>query len=338
MTDKLKLATVNKLPDLDEPLRQWLIDHMAEHGHLTAAVLSRSEYTGVSRPALEAFIAGTWFLSKDAGGKGIDPARSNIEERIGAYRLHIEGPVRQGRKNTFLHTRTYEQLRQAWATARKENAIVVVYGRPGVGKTRSLTEISIRETQGNVPVNIVCSPNITPKYFLQKIARSIGVSDKASIPQLEDLIAEKLKRSPRDILVDQANYLNDKSLGSICQIWDIAQVPIVLVGTKLLHDLFFASRLTEDVRAQLSRRIAIHYPLDELTPGQAKAILKDAIPALSDSEIGEIVRVTGGVHGHLELIITRLLDLRKRNEKDLQTGTVKMPAIIQMATARLMIA
>jgi hypothetical protein len=88
----------------------------------------------------------------------------------------------------------------------------------------------------------------------------------------------------------------------------------------------------------LSRRIAIQYPLDDLPAGQAKAILQMALPGLTEAEIVQIVRLAGGVHGHLELMIARILELRKSNAKDLATGEVTMPAIIHTAASKLMIA
>lgn len=323
---------------IDEELRQWLENHIAEFPHLTPAVLSKADYIGISKPALEGYLNRTYFLSKEAGGRGVEVGRSNIEERIRIYREKYEGTVRHGRANTFLKTRTWEELRDAYRTAVAENAIVVVYGRPGIGKSRSLTELAVRETQGTMPIRVLCSPNITPRFFMQEIARALGLDDKPNIPTLEKMCAEKLMRSARPIIVDQGNYLSEKALGSICYIWDLARIPIVLIGTKLLHDLFFASRLTEDVRAQLSRRVAMHYPLAELTQAQGASILKNAIPELTDQQIAQVLKVTGCVHGHLEAVITRILDLQKRNERQLQSGEVSMDGIIASARGRLMIA
>ena len=57
-------------------------------------------------------------------------------------------------------------------------------------------------------------------------------------PQLEDRIIEKLRRYPRPLFVDQANYLKEKALGSVCYIWEVARIPIVLAGTNALHTIF----------------------------------------------------------------------------------------------------
>ena len=332
------IKVVSPAPKIDEELRQWLENHIRELPHLTTAVLSKTDYIGVSKPALDSYLDRTYFLAKEAGGRGVKPDGSNIEERIRIYREKVEGTVRHGRANTFLKTRTWEELRQAYLTAVAENAIVVAYGKPGIGKSRALLELAVRETQGTMPIRILCSPNITPRFFVQEIARALGLDDKPNIPTLEKMCAEKLTKAARPIVVDQGNYLSEKALGSICYIWDLARIPIVLIGTKLLHDLFFASRLTEDVRAQLSRRVAMHYPLSELTEGQGKAILKHAIPELTDQQCTLILKATGCVHGHLESVITRILDLQKMNELKLQSGEVSMDGIIATARARLLIA
>src|SRR5262245_4062126 len=54
------------------------------------------------------------------------------------------------------------------------------------------------------------------------------------------------------------------------------RLPIVLAGTKQLFENFYRSKLTEDVRGQLTSRVALHYLLPELTPGETKAILRQA--------------------------------------------------------------
>jgi DNA transposition AAA+ family ATPase len=328
---------------IDEELRQWLNAHIEQHPHLNTAVLSKNEYIGVSRPALDAYIDGTYYLSTEAGGLGVDPKRSKIEDRIRAYRDRVEGTVRHGYTNKFLVTRAWEQLKQACDTAIEENAIVVAYGKPGVGKSRCLGQYAVSKIQGSLPVQILCSKNITTRYFVVMLARAVNLFEdgKRKLPptaELEDLIAEKLRKNPRPICVDQANYLNEFALGSVCHIWEKARVPIVLVGTHLLHESFFASNLTEDVRAQLADRVALHYPLSELTNEQTKAILKRAIPDLTDLEVAEVIKLTANRHRRIELMITRILDLRQRNENDLQTGVVKMAGIIQTAGRRLMIA
>src|SRR5205085_7602040 len=209
-------------------------------------------------------------------------------------------------------TRAWLQLQQACATAISENVIVVVYGKPGVGKSRCITEFAVRKMTTS-PVSILCSANITTRYFAQRLARSLSINESLPTAKLEDAIAEKLKRNPRPIFVDQANYLNEKALGTICYVWEIARVPVVLLGTKDLFELFTTSRLTEDVRAQLSSRVAMHYPLAELSLSEVTAIVVRALGAeATDEVIAKIYNVTGGVHRPVDMIIPRINDLKSR--------------------------
>lgn len=337
---KPKIQIAGEKPTMwDEELRLWLIDHIARHPHLTTAVLQREQHIGMSRTALDDYIKGTYFLPKD-GKPGVDPKRSKLENQVRAYRERVEGTVRHGYANTFVESRTWYQLQQACATAIQENVIVVVYGKPGVGKTRCLTEFCVRKMT-NSPVSILCSTNITTRYFVQKIARALALDDRPPTARLEDSIAERLKRTPRPIFVDQANYLNEKALGTICYIWEIARVPVVLAGTKDLHELFITSRLTEDVRAQLSSRVAMHYPLAELTVEEATKILKRALGAdATDENIAAIISVTGGIHRHVDMIIPRIIQLKEssNNQEKLKAGKITMLDIIQSAGRRLMTA
>lgn len=338
MKEKDRIRIVDPVPAVDEGLRQWLASFIEKYPHLTTVQLSRREHIGVSKTGLDAYLDGTYFMPKESGGLGVSANSSKIEAQIRAYREKIEGTERHGYTNTFVDTRTYYRLQQACNTAITENAIVVVYGKPGVGKTRCLNQY-ITAKQQTRPVSILCSPNITVRYFVQKTATALGLDDRPPTAKLEDAIAEKLKRTPRPWFIDQANYLNEKSLGTICYVWEIARIPVVLVGTKDLHDLFTTSRLTEDVRAQLSSRVAMHYPLAELTTEEATAIIKRALgDDATDEDCAAIINITGGIHRHVDMILPRILELRKRNEKELTSGKVSMNGLITKAGLRLMTA
>jgi DNA transposition AAA+ family ATPase len=331
-----KLTTVGPPPG-DEELRLWLVGFMDRNQHLNTVVLSRHDHIGLSRTLLDQYVEGTYFLSRESGGAGVDPKSSKTESRIRAYREKVEGTVRHGYANTFTETVSWKRLVSAWDTAVAENVIIVVYGKPGVGKSRCLTELSVRRMR-TMPISIECSPNITVRYFVQTIAQAVGVADHHIIPKMEDLVAEKLKKSPRPIVVDQANYLNEKSLGTICYLWNKARVPILLVGTHELYNLFHTSSLTEDVRAQLSSRVALHYPLPELSRAELKAILKRALgDDISDEVLADVLNSTGGIYRHVDFIIPQIKKLKQRNAEALKSGEVTMAQIVATAGSRLML-
>jgi len=173
------------------------------------------------------------------------------------------------------------------------------------------------------------------------LAEEIGLEPprgNLNLHLLEIELARKLARSPRPIFVDQANYLQERSLGTLCFLWEKRRIPIVLVGTKTLFENFYQSKLTEDVRVQLTLRIALHYLLPELTKVETEAILRHALgEEVTDEMVEQIHQVTGGNFRSVDMIIPRILELEQRNRQKLADGTVKMNEIIKVAAARLMV-
>jgi DNA transposition AAA+ family ATPase len=332
---KLKIA--GEGPSWDEDLRYWLQEYIAKHPHHTTEILSRSYYIGVARSALDAYLEGTYFLPKEQGGQGVNPKNSNIENSIRAFRISIEGTVRHGYANTFVETRSWVQLQNACRTAITENVIVVVHGKPGVGKSRCLKEFASRHMT-TAPIVVLCSSLTTTRFFAQKIARTLKLDEEQTTVRLEDAIAEKLKRYPRPLFIDQANYLSENALGMLCYIWEVACVGIVLSGTKDLYDLFTTSRLTEGVRSQIASRIAVHYFLAELSLSQAKAIIKRALgPDASDEAITLVCNITGRIHRHVDMIMPRIFELKEIYKKELESGGMTIRDIIRIAGSRLMV-
>lgn len=321
----------------DSELRSWLNNYICEHPQHTTVVLSRVAYIGISRKALDAYLAGTYFLPKEDGGMGASPADSRIESAIAAFHDRVERGQRTTLAERFLETRTWKQMERACSAAILENRIVLVYGRAGIGKSRCLTEYALRQMVVP-PLVILCSMSVSTNYFMVKLAEALGHSRREATGKLEDMVAEKLRRTPRAVFVDQANFLTEQSLGSICYLWEKAQIPIVLVGTPSLHDRFMSSRLTEDVREQISSRVALHYLLSELSPAEAKALIaKILTEEASEQNIGLVYKLTGGRFRNLEFFHPRYVELRELNKEQLKRGEVQTGEIIKMAAARLII-
>ncbi|HEV7700509.1 MAG TPA: ATP-binding protein [Pyrinomonadaceae bacterium] len=321
----------------DEELRLWLQGYLDEHPHLSTTELSRSDHIGLSRTVLDAYLNGTYFLGKVAGGHGVNPANTKSEQAIRNYRDRVEGVIRHGYKTTFLETRSWKQFQHACKTAIEENVIVVVYARPGVGKSTCRRKFSASNMKTR-PIEILCSTNITTKYFVQKIAREVKVADNKNTAEMEDLIAEKLKKNPRPLFVDQANYLHEKALGTICYLWEQAQMPVVLIGTKDLFELFNKSTLTEDVRVQLSSRVAMHYPLMDLSIDEIKTIVTGVLgPKATPQVIKQIADATHGNHRHLDMVMPRLAALIEVNEERIARGETQVEDLVDRAVARLMV-
>lgn len=336
-TNRPTLTVVGDAPRHDEELRLWLENHLRKHPHLTLEKLSRHTHIGKgAQPStLRAYLDCKYFAPKEEGGLGVQ--NSKLEDRIRAYKDRVEGSPRDNNQIPFIETGAWQQFQHACYTAIKENAIVVVYGKPGLGKSRYLREYGYQK-QDAVPIQILCSANITPKFFAEEIARELKIDDRYSLPKLEKAISEKLQKYPRPLFVDQANYLNEKALGTICHLWETAHIPVVLIGTQDLHTLFVTSQLTEDVRAQLSSRVSMHYPLMDLTKTESVQIIRHILgDDATDARIAQIMRLTQGNFRHLSFIFPRIEDVRRRFAKQLESGDVEMEDVIETAGQRLMV-
>ena len=96
--------------------------------------------------------------------------------------------------------------------------------------------------------------------------------------------------------------------------------------------------MTEDVREQLSSRIALHYMLSELSPAEAKALIEKILTEeATEQNIGLVYKLTGGRFRNLEFFQPRYVELRELNNEQLKHGEVQTREIIKMAAARLII-
>lgn len=326
-----KLEIVGRDATFDILLLNRLKRFMEKHPHITPKVLARKENVNFSEAAIAAYLKETYFLSKELGGQGVQAGGgSRLETNIRAYLDRMEGTEReQGYRDEFVETATWKRFSAACNTAIERNVIVVLYGPPGLGKSRCLREYAKRNLTTS-PVMVLCSANVTTRFFAQKIGDELRLNTRLSTAELEDKITERLKRSPRPIFVDQANYLNDKGLGLLCHIWEVSQVPIVMLGTQDLFSLFSASRLTEDVRMQLATRVEWPCPLAELSQKECTRLVEQTLGTVSEADAREIYRITRGNFRFLARTLRNLTELRQANG-----DAGELADLIEAARARL---
>lgn len=98
------------------------------------------------------------------------------------------------------------------------------------------------------------------------------------------------------------------------------------------------STLTQDVRAQLTSRIALHYLLLELEIDELKGIIAYSLGSeATDEIILQIYNITGGIYRNVDMLINRIADLKNKNADSLASNEVTLEEIVNIAGSRLMI-
>jgi DNA transposition AAA+ family ATPase len=340
-----RLQVVPEQAAWDENLRLWLVNYLKETG------MSTTEFArgaGGSRTLWDDYVKCMYFGRPDPknDNKIRTTDNSKVEPMLRAYRRRVEGP-NSGNRTEFAKTTAATQLWAALRTAVEENAITMAYGNWGVGKTRCTNEFVYKKLK-QPAVHIICSPNATTRHFLKLIAKQLGFQKSAlavSIPDLEELIIHFLKSHPRVLVIDQANYLPLKALGSVFYIWEMSGAPVTLVGTQTLYDNFFNPKLTSDERGQLATRVALVYPLTGLDVATVKTICHRVLgeKVATDALVKAIWEKVGGKFTDegdamtanfrsLEFRLRRLLKLIKLNP------ALPLDKVMEMADALLMAA
>lgn len=334
----------------DEALRLRLANFIKQHPNLTTVELGRKNQMGVSRTLLDSYLAGKYFLAKDQGGMGVNPRNSQTESKIRAYLDKMEGSISTGGHSIgFMETVLWQQFQFLCNTAIKDNVIGVGYGSPGFGKSKSMLQYSGSNLKTR-PIHILCSANITTGYFVHRLAREAGITPRGCIPQVEDDIADRLIKQKRLIFVDQANYLNPKSIGTICHLWERARVPIVLTGTYKLYELFNSLSDTEDIKGQFVSRIALFVNLMGISAGEVKSVVERTIGKHASSETvaeifntiarkttvdGEVMEMAS--FRNLDFLMARLVTLIEKHTGEIERGETLVRDLVPEAANRLML-
>jgi hypothetical protein len=223
------------------------------------------------------------------------------------------------------------QVQQACNTAINENAIVVISGRPGLGKSRCLFEYAVRKMTTAL-ISVLCSPNITMRYFVQRLAQELRLDDSATTSRLEDRMAEKLRWSP-DAVRRPGELSEGEGPGQ-------RLLPVksgATAGRPVWHK--GAARPVHDLQTDGATGLARGDLLSAVgtVAAEATAIIQRGFgDDATDEVVAQILTITGGVHRQVDLIIPRILDLQERNRRKLAGGEVTMREIVATAGTKIM--
>lgn len=137
-------------------------------------------------------------------------------------------------KNIFVMTENVKRFTNATHESKKitgESVIIAVKGLAGMGKTCAAKGLSAKEGW----VYCRAKTGWTELWMLQDLCFELMIE---LVPKRKkaafELIVETLRRSPRLVLIDEADKLSQNLLEWIRDLSDVTFVPFVLIGEKLL--------------------------------------------------------------------------------------------------------
>lgn len=148
--------------------------------------------------------------------------------------------------------------------------LVVMYGPSGYGKSLA----AARAANLHRAYYVESRESWTKKAFLIAILREMGVIPMKTLSEMVDQVAEQLSRSGRPLIVDDVQYIIDKSAANVLtDIYNASQGTLILIGE-------------ERVPASMARLERLHNRVLEWVPAQPASL--DDVRALAQSSYPDV--------------------------------------------------
>jgi len=166
--------------------------------------------------------------------------------------------------------------------------LVVMYGPSGFGKSFGAAFAANQHRAYYVE----CRYTWSKKAFLLAVLREMGISPAATLSAMVDQIAEQLSLSGRPLLIDDVQYLLDKTIANILtDLYNASQGTIVLIGEERVPGSL--ARLE-----RLHNRVLEWVPAQPANLGDLRQLVAASYPKLhiADDLLNDLLRQ---VHGWL---------------------------------------
>lgn len=253
--------------------RDWII---ANYDRLKAQGVIRSQNqvakaVGLSASALSQYFAGKYHGDQEA-----------VERSLEKY-LNLQ------------MTRQMSVSQKVWVDTINSNTVLsiaqrvhvhvsfgVITGKAGVGKTSAL----LRYAKENPDViYLEVDTAYSPRELMKAILRELGGDFKGSINELKIAVIQRLRDSGRLIIIDQAEYLNERSLDLLRTVHDQARVGILLAGMNRLYQNLYG---TKGVNEQILTRVGAYANLEPLPESDCDRIVSAYFPTLEDEDTRQL--------------------------------------------------
>lgn len=221
--------------------------------------------------------------------------------------------IRSKRRLTeFVETETSKQILNALTYAMVNNDLAVIYGWPGLGKTRTISHFveHIENAKSGHVWLCTISPSVkTVVPMLGAIGEAVGVvARRTGARELFDRICSRLATTKRCLLViDEAQHLDQDALEEIRAIHDSSGAGIALVGNDLVY-----KRLVK--HPQIHSRIGLRLPLPRPLEADVQALVVARVGKAADDSAIELLEEIATLPGALRLVV-KVLEVCKGKPK-----------------------
>ncbi len=135
--------------------------------------------------------------------------------------------------------------------------VVVMYGFSGLGKSLAAAYTANLHRA----YYLQCRESFTKKAFVQAMLREMGITPMKTLNEMIDQVAEQLSRSGRPMIIDDVQYIIDRSAANIItDLYEASQGALILIGE-------------EHVPTAMSKRLErLHNRVLEWVPAQEASL------------------------------------------------------------------
>lgn len=201
--------------------------------------------------------------------------------------------------------------------------LIVMYAPSGLGKSVAASWAANQHRAYYVE----CRDTWTKKAFLLAILRDMAILPGRTLSEMVDQVAEQLGRSGRPLIVDDVQYLLDKSVANVLtDLYNASQGTIVLIGEERVP-----SSLAKLER--LHNRVLEWVPAQPATLDDMRQLARSAYPnqVMADDLLEDLRKATRGclrrvavnlyrVHSEAQAIGVDSIDLAQWGKRTWFTG------------------
>ena len=317
-----------------ETTRSWGLAHIEERDMAMIAFSRAIGFEAAGRTVVSKFINGT-----------LETNPTRVVLAIEQYRAQIEGSDGISSVVGFREIRSATRLWAQADAARDGHRMAAVIGYTGYGKSEAIKQYQ-RKTRGDrkPPIRVIevnCLTNAP--YLARKLAQEMGLADHGEPAWMLDLVVKRLRSHPEFLIVDEANYLQERCLHILRYLHDTTRTGILLAGTPVF--LAMVANRANGAGAYGTAAPDGPRPPDGPLALFADRIFSEILPGVMDDEVEEITEdvlkaslTAGGlsrlifyVNHNMRLLTRIIIELREFRKKTKQIDE----KIVEAAWAKL---